>query len=55
MMLHFLNDIAYGAESIQKIENFFIITNLKREPIGKLMNRISGLGFFYIKFMRLGF
>ena len=42
MTLHFLNDVANDAESTQKIENFLIIASLKRETIGKLINRIPG-------------
>ena len=42
MTLHFLNDVANDAELIQKIENYVIITSLKSETIGKLINRISG-------------
>ena len=41
MMLHFLNDVA-DAESTKKIENYIIISSLKRETIGKLINRIPG-------------
>ena len=43
MTLHFLNDVANDAESTQKIENYVIIASLKRETIGKLINRIPGL------------
>ena len=43
MTLHFLNDVAYDAESTQKIENYVIIASLKRETMGKLINRIPGL------------
>ena len=39
MMLHFLNDVANDAESTN-IENYFIMASLKRETIGKLINRI---------------
>ena len=42
MTLHFLNDVAYDAESTQKIENYVIIASLKRETIDKLINRILG-------------
>ena len=42
MTLHFLNGVAYGAESI-KIENYVIIVSLKCETMGKLINRIPGL------------
>ena len=43
MTLHFLNDVANGAESIKKIENYVIIPSLKNETAGKLINRIPGL------------
>ena len=39
MTLHFLNDVVNDAESTQKIENDVIIASLKRETIGKLINR----------------
>ena len=39
--LHFLNDVANDAESIQ-IENDVIIASLKSETMGKLINRIPG-------------
>ena len=39
MTMHFLNDVANGAESL-KIENYFIIASLKSETMGKLINRI---------------
>ena len=42
MTLHFLNDVANGAESTQKIENYVIITSLKSESVGKLINRKPG-------------
>ena len=42
MMLHFLNDVVYDAESKQKIKNYVIIASLKRETIGKLI-RVPGL------------
>ena len=42
MMLHLLNDVPNDAESTQKIENYVIIASLKRETMGKLINRISG-------------
>ena len=42
MMLHFLNDVANDTESRQKFRNFVIIASLKRETIGKLINRIPG-------------
>ena len=40
--MHFLNDVANDAESTQKIDNYVIIVSLKRETIGKLINRIPG-------------
>ena len=43
MTLHFLIDVANDAESTQKIENNVIIACLKRETIGKLINRIRDL------------
>ena len=42
MMLHFLNDVANDAESTQKIKNYDIISSLKSERMGKLINRIPG-------------
>ena len=42
MMLYFLNDVANDAESAQKIEYYIIITSLKSETMGKLINRIPG-------------
>ena len=42
-MLHFLNDITNSAESTQKIDNNYIIASVKSEPMGKLVNRITGL------------
>ena len=39
-MLHVLNGIAYDAESTQKIGNYVVITSLKSETMGKLINRI---------------
>ena len=41
-MLHFLNYIANDAESTQKIKNYVIIASLKRETMGKLINRLPG-------------
>ena len=38
-----------------KIENYVIIAGLKRETIGKLINRIPGSRLFDIKFTRLSF
>ena len=37
---HFLNDVANDADQTQKIENYVIIASLKRDTIGKLINRI---------------
>ena len=42
MTLHFLNDVANDAESTQKSKFYVIISSLKRETIGKLINRIPG-------------
>ena len=42
MTLHFLNDVANDAESIQKIENYAISASLKSETLSKLINRIPG-------------
>ena len=41
MVLHFLNDVTNDTESAQK--SYIIITSLKSEPVGKLINRIPGL------------
>ena len=43
MKLHFLNDVAYDAESTKKSEKDVIIASLKSETMGKLKNRIPGL------------
>ena len=37
MKLHFLNEVA-----IKKITNFVISASLKRETLGKLINRVPG-------------
>ena len=42
MTLHFLNDVANYAESTQNKKKYVIIASLKRETIGKLINRIPG-------------
>ena len=42
MTLHLLNEVTNGAESTHKIKNYVIIASLKRETIGKLINRIPG-------------
>ena len=42
MTLHFFNDVANDAESIQKIKNYIIIASLKCSIMGKLINRIPG-------------
>ena len=46
MTLHYLNDVAYDAESI-KNENYVIIACLKCETMGNLINSIPGLRFLY--------
>ena len=38
MTLLFLNDVANDAESIQKMENYIIISSKKSETMGKLIN-----------------
>ena len=50
MTLYVLNDVAYDAESIQKIKNYVIITSLKSETMKNI--RFAS---FDIKFTRLGF
>ena len=52
--VHFLNDVANETESTQKSKNYVIITSLKSEKMGKLINRIPGSR-LDIKFTRLGF
>ena len=42
MTLHFLNDVANGAELTKKIKNYVIIASLKSKTRGKLINIISG-------------
>ena len=42
MTLHFLNDVANDDESTQKNQKYVIIASLKRETLGKLINRIPG-------------
>ena len=42
MTLHFLNDVANDAESTQKLKKYVLIASLKKETIGKLINRIPG-------------
>ena len=42
MTLHFLNGVANDAESTQIIENYVVIASLKRETMGKLINKIPG-------------
>ena len=44
MMLHFFYDFANDAESTKKIENYLIITSLKSETMGTMINRIPGSG-----------
>ena len=43
MTLHFLNDVAYDAESTQKLKKYVIMTSLKSETMGKLINRMPDL------------
>ena len=46
-MLPFLNDVVDDVEAFDtKIENYIILTSLKGEPTGKLINRIPGSCFF---------
>ena len=40
--VNFLNDVANDAESTEKIIKYVIISSLKSETIGKLINRIPG-------------
>ena len=55
MTLHFLNKVANDAESTNN-ENYVIITSLKSETMGKLMNRIPALRLTVdIKSTRLSF
>ena len=42
MTLHFLNDVTNDAES-----SYVIITSLKSETMGKLINIIPGMVFWY--------
>ena len=43
MTLHFLNDVAYDAESTQKSKNYVIIASFEEcSTMGKLINRIPG-------------
>ena len=42
MTLHFLNGVAYDAESTQTSKITSLISSLKSETIGKLINRIPG-------------
>ena len=42
MTLHFLNDVANGAESTQTSKIMPLIANLKSETMGKLIKRIPG-------------
>ena len=46
MTLHFLNDVANDDESTQKSKKYVIIASLKRETMGKLINRIPGSRLF---------
>ena len=43
MTVHFLNDVANDAESTLKSKITVIITSLKSETMGKLINRIPSL------------
>ena len=43
MMLHFLNDVAFDAESNTKIENYVVIASLRSGTMHKLKNRKRGL------------
>ena len=40
--LHFLNDVTIDDKNKTKLENYVIITSLKSETMGKLINRIPG-------------
>ena len=40
--LHFLNDVTIDDKNNTKLENYVIITSLKSETMGKLINRIPG-------------
>ena len=42
MTLHFLNDVAIGAESTYKLKITSLSLSLKSETMGKLINRIPG-------------
>ena len=42
MTLHFLNGVAYDAESTHKWKKYVIIASLKSETWSKLINRIPG-------------
>ena len=53
MTLHFLNDVAMTLNR-HKNKNYVIITSLKSETMGKLINRIR-FASFDIKLTRLGF
>ena len=53
MTLHFLNDVANDTKWTPK--KYVKIVRLKSETMGKLINRIPGSHFFYIKFIKLGF
>ena len=44
MTLQFLNDFAYDADLTRKSKNYIIMASLKRETMGKLINRIPGSG-----------
>ena len=55
MTLHFLNDVAYDAESTQKSKKNVIIASLKSETMGKLINRIPGSRLLVSSFTMLDF
>ena len=42
MTLHFLNDVANDTKLTHKKKKYVIIASLKRETMGKLINRILG-------------
>ena len=50
MTLHFLNDVAYDAESTKNRKNYVIIASLKSETTGKLINRLPGSKFTGLDF-----
>ena len=42
MALHFLNDVTNDTDSTQKLKNYVIITSLKSETKGQLINGLPG-------------